>query len=339
MKNNYRIVVVTAAGRRQYMKFLVPHILMCDVIDRYDIWVNTMNKYDIAFFNELAINYSKIRLVYQPEKVINGIASINSFYRQCVDSDTIYIKLDDDIIWMGENALLELINYRIGNPEYFLVSPIVINNGLCAYSLYNSGKLPLSRYLKAYMEYVAGWCSPKFAEKYHRWFFNKIIEGTYRDLFIDNKPIAMNRFSINAVAWFGASFAKFEGMVVGDDGEFLSVIKPTELGLSNSFVGNSFMVHYAFSQHKKYLDSTDILSLYDKHYKYVGLQYYKNILEMLDKIESKQGLDQYVERTGYRGVPKNWKKKLAGKKFYFPQKKRLYEFYVDKIRPLDIIEN
>lgn len=338
MKNGYRIVAVTAAGRRQYMKFLIPHVLACDVIDRYDIWVNTLNKFDIAFFKELSSNYSKIHLVYQPERVINGIASINSFYRQCVDLDTIYIKLDDDIIWMGENALLELINFRIEKPEYFLVSPIVINNGLCAYSLYNSGKLPLNRYLKALMEDVAGWCSPKFAEKYHHWFFNKIVEGKYRELFIGNKPIAMNRFSINAVAWFGSSFAKFGGVVVGDDEEFLSVIKPTEFGMSNCFVGNSIMVHYAFSLQKKYLDTTNILSLYDEYYSHNGFRYYKEIISVIDKVEHEQNLDQYVEEIGYRSVPKNWKKKIAAKRFYFPQEKRFYEFYVDKFRPIDIIK-
>lgn len=176
MRNGYNIVAVTAAGRRQYMKFLIPHILKSDMIDRYDIWVNTMSKLDIAFFKELENKYSKVNLVYQPDGKINGIASINAFYKYCVDPKSIYLKLDDDIIWMDNNALCTLVDYRINNPEYFLVSPIVINNGLCAYALYNSGKLKLSRYLKAYMEDVAGWCSPKFSEKYHRWFYDIIKE-------------------------------------------------------------------------------------------------------------------------------------------------------------------
>ena len=60
MRNGYNIVAVTAAGRRQYMKFLIPHILKSDMIDRYDIWVNTMSKLDIAFFKELENKYSKV---------------------------------------------------------------------------------------------------------------------------------------------------------------------------------------------------------------------------------------------------------------------------------------
>lgn len=45
------------------MKFLIPHILKSDMIDRYDIWVNTMSKLDIAFFKELENKYSKVNLV------------------------------------------------------------------------------------------------------------------------------------------------------------------------------------------------------------------------------------------------------------------------------------
>ena len=124
MRNGYNIVAVTAAGRRQYMKFLIPHILKSDMIDRYDIWVNEfslkMDKREKEQLSELENKYSKVNLVYQPDGKINGIASINAFYKYCVDPKSIYLKLDDDIIWMDNNALCTLVDYRINNPEYFL---------------------------------------------------------------------------------------------------------------------------------------------------------------------------------------------------------------------------
>lgn len=337
MRNGYNIVAVTAAGRRQYMKFLIPHILKSDMIDRYDIWVNTMSKLDIAFFKELENKYSKVNLVYQPDGKINGIASINAFYKYCVDPKSIYLKLDDDIIWMDNNALCTLVDYRINNPEYFLVSPIIINNGLCAYALYNSGKLKLSRYLKAYMEDVAGWCSPKFSEKYHRWFYDIIKSNCVEDVMISNKEIAMNRFSINAVSFFGSSFNEFSGEVVGDDEEFLSVVKPTSLGCSNCFVGNSIMVHYAFSSQKKYLDGTDILKLYDEYYVNMKFPYYSDISSLILEIESLDSLDEYVQDLNYVGIKKSLKEKLGAKKFYLPVEKRFYEFYVNLFRPIDLL--
>ena len=57
MYQNYKVVVNTAAGRRRYMQYLVPPILNADIVDRYDIWVNTHNMVDIEFFKKLAKKY------------------------------------------------------------------------------------------------------------------------------------------------------------------------------------------------------------------------------------------------------------------------------------------
>ena len=76
MYQNYKVVVNTAAGRRRYMQYLVPPILNADIVDRYDIWVNTRNMVDIEFFKKLAQKYPKVNLVWQPDGVVNGIASI-----------------------------------------------------------------------------------------------------------------------------------------------------------------------------------------------------------------------------------------------------------------------
>ena len=63
MYQNYKVVVNTAAGRRRYMQYLVPPILNADIVDRYDIWVNTRNMVDIEFFKKLAQKYPKVNLV------------------------------------------------------------------------------------------------------------------------------------------------------------------------------------------------------------------------------------------------------------------------------------
>ena len=82
MYNNNKIVCNTAAGRRRYMQYLIPQVICSDIVDRYDIWVNTTDKKDIAFFEMLAKKYDKINLVWQPDNTIDGINSINAFYKQ-----------------------------------------------------------------------------------------------------------------------------------------------------------------------------------------------------------------------------------------------------------------
>ena len=44
MYRGYKIVCNTAAGRRRYMQYLFPQVLAADIIDRYDVWVNTIGE-------------------------------------------------------------------------------------------------------------------------------------------------------------------------------------------------------------------------------------------------------------------------------------------------------
>jgi hypothetical protein len=79
-----------------------------------------VDKQDIAFFQILTKEFPKINLIYQPDGVVNGIHSINAFYRQCVEKDAIYFRLDDDIVWMEPDMIEKMVRFRIDNPEYFL---------------------------------------------------------------------------------------------------------------------------------------------------------------------------------------------------------------------------
>lgn len=135
MYRNYKIVCVTPAGRRRYMQYLIPQIITSDIIDRYDIWINTVNKEDIYFFKKLSEKYPVINLVWQPDGEVNGNMTINAFYKKCIEDDCIYFKLDDDIVWMEPGLIKKMVDFRIDNPDYFLVSPLVINNALCTYIL------------------------------------------------------------------------------------------------------------------------------------------------------------------------------------------------------------
>ena len=130
MYNNFKIVCNTAAGRRRYMQYLLPPILASDIIDRYDIWINTVDTCDIEFFKLIAQKYPKVNLVWQPDGIVDGINSINAFYRACVEEDMIYLKMDDDIIWTEPDFFEKMVAFRVNNPGYFLVSPMVINNAL-----------------------------------------------------------------------------------------------------------------------------------------------------------------------------------------------------------------
>ena len=59
---------------------------------------------------------------------------------------------------------------------------------------------------------------------------NILLPVNIKELYVGKHPMGMARFSINCVLWFGNEMAEFKGEVPGDDEEFLSCIKPTQLG-------------------------------------------------------------------------------------------------------------
>lgn len=263
MYNNYKIVLNTAAGRRRYMQYLIPYVVSCDIVDRYDIWVNTHNMADIEFFKQIAEKFPVVNLVWQPDGVVNGNASINAFYKACVEPETIYFKLDDDVIWMEPGLIEKMVRFRIENQQYFLVSPLVINNSLSTYLLQVENKLELDNYYQASSSHPVLWKSGYFAKELHSWFIDKYLKPRqWEHLYLGKKTMAMTRFSINAILWFGDEMRKFGGMVPGDDEEFMSCIYPTRNGMANAWNGDAIVAHFAFFTQREQLDKWHILERY-----------------------------------------------------------------------------
>ena len=68
-----------------------------------------MNPVDLRFFELLAQKYSKIKLVYIEDNKFSGLKSLFEFYKYCTEEDTIYVKLDDDLIWFEPDAILTIV--------------------------------------------------------------------------------------------------------------------------------------------------------------------------------------------------------------------------------------
>ena len=268
MYNKFKIVCLTPAGRRRYMKYLIPQVLASDIVDRYDIWVNTTDKEDICFFEQLSKKYRKLNLVWQPDGIVNGIQSINAFYKKCIDEDTIYFKLDDDIIWMEPDLIQKMVAFRVSNPQYFLVSPMVINNALCTYILQVNNLLYLREYCCCAAIHPVFSLNGKFAVELHKWFLDRwLTSQKYENLHSGKHEFSMTRFSINAILWFGTDMKKFNGIVTGDDEEFLSCLYPTSKGMSNCINGDILAAHFAFFTQRAEVDRAHILEQYGDYLK------------------------------------------------------------------------
>jgi len=79
-----------------------------------------------------------------PFGIPDGPSTIHTWYtlKDCCDPDTVFVRVDDDICWMAEDCLYNLVRFRVDNPEHFLVYTNTINNAVCAFLHQRAGVLP-----------------------------------------------------------------------------------------------------------------------------------------------------------------------------------------------------
>ena len=281
----YKVVGVTPAGRRRYLEILIPNLLkQRPWLDEHIFWINTENTEDILYIEEMCQEYPDFFKFRKSKVKVNGNHSIAHFFEECVNADTIYVRFDDDICWLADNAVKELVQFRLKNPEYFIVFGNIINNAICNYLHQRFGKLDLNIGVKNNLSYDCldpeSWGSGKVASIIHEIFLTR-EKNNQADIYLFDKWILSNyeRFSINFFAFFGADFAKFGGKV-GEVNEqkikkieeepWLSQFKPEQLKRPNCICGTALASHFSFFPQREYLESsTKILS----DYKALALEY------------------------------------------------------------------
>lgn len=273
MIDDKKIVVVTPAGRKQYLEILIPFVLRDrGIIDEYQLWLNTTNEDDVKYIRSLEDSFPGFIKIIEPDPLIPIVDnqkgySIYQFFKGCIQPGTVYIRLDDDIIYIDKGSIEALARFRINNPQYFLVYGNIVNNAICSHLHQRYGLIDYYHGTVAYwfLDDV-GWKKPEFAEYCHRWFFHHYQEGKQSryKIFERWELNIFERVSINVISWLGEEFASFDGVVGVDEESWLSQEKPLSLTKMNCIFGNCLFVHYAFYSQREYLDTTNALNLYKK---------------------------------------------------------------------------
>lgn len=244
------------------MEILAPYILSAEVVDRWDIWQNTEDVNDLNFFTHLDDSFEKVRLVNNPDDQLDGCRSICQFFKTTIDPDTIYIRFDDDIVWLEKDFFKTFLDYRIDNPDFFLVFPGIINNAATTHLLQQFGKLDCQEYLGSSCFDKLGWENPQFAHELHEWFLRKIEDKNVSDLNFGAVPFTFKRVSINCFSWFGEEFSKFGGIIDEDEEEYITISKSRERKKLNVIFGETFVAHFSFYTQRSILDQSTILAQY-----------------------------------------------------------------------------
>lgn len=263
----HRVVVVTPAGRRRYLELLIPQVVgLADIVDEYQLWVNTTDSDDIAYMENVQSTNTLVKLIRLPDDIcVNGSKSICNFFKKCIEPNTIYIRFDDDIVLLDtKEAFISFLDFRIGNPQFFLVYGCILNNAITSHLLQRSMQLDTMHGISTYQCMCpVGWRNGEFAKNVH----NQIAQNNF-----DLSKFRMGsnwllydceRVSINCISWIGTGLDNACGGIVGAEEEYeLSTNIPRKNNMINIIFGGFCCVHFAFYTQRDDVDP--MLNIYYK---------------------------------------------------------------------------
>lgn len=276
-------VVVTPAGRKVYLEILVKYIIKAkneDQLDRWDLWLNTDVQENIDYCNYLSTTYDWINIVKldRPTWEIDfgyKMTNIFKFFKYATDVNSVYIRLDDDIVFLEPNFFNNFFKFRIDNPEPFAIFGNIINNAVVSH-LHQRNKV-LNIDYEGIVWYncfdPVGTRDHIFCEHIH----NRFIKDV-KDKDIDKWKSSFNvwrlyppneRVSVNCLSWNGKSFHDLGDFIHREDHideeQWLSVEAPKQVNSYNLIFSGAIASHYAFCTQRELLDSnTDILKKYQE---------------------------------------------------------------------------
>jgi len=283
MKNNYKIVAVTPAGRQRYMSILQKYIYKNKhILDRWDLWVNTNNASDLEYLNSLKQTDPEFINLIQSDFPYNNWGhpnlNISPFWTKATDENTVYIRFDDDVVFIADDTIDTVIDFRTNNPQYLFVYPFTINNIQHSRNLQDRGLVSTNHGLVRTEEELFGqgiYCpvglqSPGFVRELHNTFLKHYKENTLQKL-MTPEPIIWkygSQVSINCISWFG-SFMKTltplqEGRWPVDEENYLTTQAPKILNMPLVTIPNTLISHFLFNPQRSQGEMEDILDEYSR---------------------------------------------------------------------------
>ena len=259
MFKGHPVTAITPAGRKQYLEVLAPYILRDrHIFDEWMIWVNTPHKEDIEYIQRLRDSFPGfVRLVFHAGNITRKMPQPHFFPTAC-DPGRLYIKFDDDICYVHENAVNNLLEFRLREVNPLIVVSNTVCNGICSYLHQKHGAQTF--HINGKYERIAPdfdnkvGVDARFAEYTHKTFIDDYFKGEIQKYLFDQWVLEFyQRIAINCIAWTGDDFAKFNGLMDDhyDEEAWLCSIKPRDGDHKNSICGNSLVSHFAFYRHRK----------------------------------------------------------------------------------------
>jgi hypothetical protein len=277
MIGGHKIVAFTPAGRKRYMDILAGYMRREHDRGHIDKWLLFNNAYlaeDSTYADQLADHFSWIE-VLRESGIVHGVPdgsrfnwsrpeNISQFYKHMSEGDdSIYLRFDDDIVYIDHDCIPRWVTYRLDHPDPFLVFPTIINNVRTSYHFQQHGIVPECGIKDDMYDHVA-WRNLRYVHDLHKTALEAIDYGQLvRQFALPNEQFTdweAGHISINAFAIFGRDMHACT--VAHDEEGYLSLHRPKALGRQNARAGDAILIHFAYHTQTAYMDKTGFLNDY-----------------------------------------------------------------------------
>ncbi len=239
-----KICVVTNGSDRKFVQTLLWHLVAQKRRNEFDEWIIYKTRNDLLDDGYLDMARGFHHWITVDDHNVRADRSLD-IARSTTRADTIYVKLDQTIVWLEDGFVRTLVEARIQNPEPFLVVPNIVNHGFVSFIYKRNGVFdaPLG-----YDDLDA-----ETAKRMHEAFLadlerNSIARWTRAfSHYVKEDNAAV---TLPAMAYFGADFAD---LVIDENvriDEYLSSVVPQRKERRVLFVGSPLCVNYAANAHQ-----------------------------------------------------------------------------------------
>lgn len=277
MIDQHRVTTWTPYGRRDTVSILFKYMQRDHARGLVDEWWLASNvdphgqEADLAYAHELAAAHDWIHVKERPSdcpQLTPKQRNTGYFYRYMVDPQCVYLRFDDDIVYVHEDAIERLVRASLENGA-LCSFPVIWNNAIVSWYAQQCGRIPVDYGIVGgpFCMDAMGWANGEFAVKIHRLLLDNIEAGTVPGLFLyqDFSIQPGTQFSVSCFASRGGDYAALPtpGVLVPDEEESWHTIhQPLRTQRPNMLIGNAVVSHYSFFPQRSALAHTDVLDRY-----------------------------------------------------------------------------
>jgi len=292
MIKDKRAIAWTPYGRKETVSILAQYLRReheRGLIDEWWLCLNTDpdQAEDLAYAYELARSHDWISLKERPvgrQRRHPKQRNTGYFYEYMTDRDTVFLRIDDDIVYLHQDALERLAVHRLQAHGGVASFPVMWNNSIISWYAQQAGVIPAAGSVDLalpldgpaytwpavggpYCMDAVGWADGRFAVALHRLLLDRVAAGAAEDLFLyQDYQLPLNmQFSVSVFASLGSMYADLPepGVLVPYEEEhWHTVAQPAAIGQPNSIVGDALVSHLTFFPQKPIVMATDIVDRY-----------------------------------------------------------------------------